>query len=1021
MTRPLPLLDDEDRSEAERLDRGFGALATARGHLPLKAMSIEGRIDGLLAQVVLRQTFVNGTDEALEATYIFPLPDRAAVLGFRMVVNGRVIDGLLEERGKARRDYEAALDEGRRASIAEEERPGVFTLRAGNLMPGEEAQIEFTMAGVLPYQDGEVTFRFPLVVAPRYIPGTPLPGDPVGDGQAIDTDAVPDASRISPPVLLPGFRDPVRLSLTIDVHSSGGAVDDLRSSLLGTTTEEIDGAFRVRLNPDARLDRDFVLRFRLGGEGIASALTVHPESVSGGTFALTVIPPAIGPRSARKPRDVMFVLDRSGSMDGWKIVAARRAMARMIDSLAEPDRFGLIAFSGSIQTPKAGPSLVPAGDRQRFAAVEFLADLGADGGTEMAPALVAAARELARNDPGRDRLLVLVTDGQIGNEDQVLRSLAPMLEGVRVFALGIDLAVNEGFLHRLAGLGGGSCEIVESEDRLDEVLDTIRRRIGPPVLSDLRLEAIGGEIEADSVVPGGRLHLVPGVPALILGRFLGRPPGSIAVAALDGRGEPWREQVPGSIRTNPAVASAWARLKVRELEDRFAIGREDRRALERTIVETSLKYGVLCRFTAFVAIDRSQTVNPGGRVLRVTQPVEAPAEASLVTRTMPRYRAPESSASFLSSPSRALGGGGSLLDFGIARFLDAFLPAPAASPRSAPPPSTPPPSVPTTNSSSLGDTIDDFDSIRPASQEPAPKISGRIDRSVPPLPRFDRLEVVGRGGIGTKYKGFDPSRGFEVEIRSYPRPADPSVESSLIRRVELLSKDNLPGLMPILEVIPGDGCLFLVSRHLPWPSLADLLEGGKRLEPARAADIVARLAEIVHSCHVRGLIHGNLKTRNVLIGEDGSVMLSGFAPFLSPEGMISGTPHYIAPEVWKGGTAQSVSNDMFALGVILFTTLTGDWPFPGSSPMEICKSIMVGEARPARQVHPAVPSDLEEVCKKALVSDPSRRYATAKELADDLRKYSPPLPVEGLLQKAGRFLSGRKPAPREGFWKEPPA
>ena len=222
---PLPLLDAiaaPSGSDSESTDdAGFGALDTPHGRLPLTAMDVIGRIDGLLSQVTLRQTFhQRATNEPLEATYIFPLPDRAAVTDFRMEVAGRVIDGILQERGQARREYDQAIRQGHRASIAEEERPGVFTLRVGNLMPGDIATVQLTMAGILPYSDGEVTFRFPLVVAPRYIPGVPLSGPSVGAGTTVDTNAVPDASRISPPVLLQGFPNPVRLSLAIELDNT---------------------------------------------------------------------------------------------------------------------------------------------------------------------------------------------------------------------------------------------------------------------------------------------------------------------------------------------------------------------------------------------------------------------------------------------------------------------------------------------------------------------------------------------------------------------------------------------------------------------------------------------------------------------------------------------------------------------------------------------------------------------------------------------------------------------------------
>lgn len=179
-------------------------------------MDVRARIEGLLAHVAVEQTFVNALDQPLEATYIFPLPDRMAVHRFRMRVGGREIEGVLRERAAARREYQEAVHEGHRAAIAEEDRPGVFSMRVGNILSGEEATVRLELVGLLPQEQGEATFRFPLVVAPRYVPGVPLPGPSVGDGTAADTDAAPDASRITPPVLLPGHPNPVRLSLAVD-------------------------------------------------------------------------------------------------------------------------------------------------------------------------------------------------------------------------------------------------------------------------------------------------------------------------------------------------------------------------------------------------------------------------------------------------------------------------------------------------------------------------------------------------------------------------------------------------------------------------------------------------------------------------------------------------------------------------------------------------------------------------------------------------------------------------------------
>jgi Ca-activated chloride channel family protein len=629
----LPTLPDTEIARIRGLkdpgkadpDAGFGALRTERGVLPLVALEVEARLEGLLSSVEVAQVFVNTHDQPLEATYIFPLPDRAAVSRFRLEVAGRVVEGDLEERGKARRQYDQAILAGHRAAIAEEERAGVFAMRVGNLPPGERAVVRLGLVGPLPYADGQVTFRFPLVVAPRYIPGAALPGPAVGAGTAADTAAVPDASRISPPVLLPGFPNPVALRLTVEVADSPPAPHSFRSSLHTVVEEEKGNARLFRLQPGERLDRDFILRYGLGGEGLQSSLAVAPdEKGEQGTFLLTLMP--AGPDARPRPRDVVFVLDRSGSMSGWKMVAARRAVARMVETLTEEDRFTVYAFDDAVETPPGFDdlALVPASDRQRFRAAEFLAGLEARGGTEMAEPLRRAMAELGRPGSAGDRLLVLITDGQVGNEDQILRQLGEREAGQRIFTLGIDRAVNAAFLRRLADLGGGASEVVESEARLDEVMDRINRLTGTPLLTDLQLRPAGLDVIADSLVPSRLPDLFAGAPVLIAGRYRGPVAGAVALQAKAGEAA-WAAEVEPRQAHRAPLARVWARGRVRELEDRYVVGRGDRAKLEHQIVETSLRFGVLSRFTAFVAVDRSEVVNPGGRQGHLTQAVEQPS------------------------------------------------------------------------------------------------------------------------------------------------------------------------------------------------------------------------------------------------------------------------------------------------------------------------------------------------------------------------------------------------------------
>jgi Ca-activated chloride channel family protein len=593
---------------------GVGTLRTDRGNLPLDVLDVRASISGLIVRTELTTEFVNAHDTALEATYVFPLPDRAAVTGMTMTAADRTVTAELHERGAAREQYDQAIAAGQRASIAEEERPDVFTMRVGNIRPGERVTVRLQLTGPLPYEDGAATFRFPLVVAPRYVPGTPVPGPYAGDGQHPDTTAVPDASRISPPVLLPGFPNPLKLSIGVDVDPAGLELGDVRSSLHTVTDDE----GTLRISPGERADRDFVLRlaFAPGGE---SAVAVPDPDGDEGTLQLLVLPPETA--TPPRPKDVVLLLDRSGSMGGWKMVAARRAAARVIDTLTSADRFAVLTFDHVVEYPDdLGSGLSEATDRHRYRAVEHLARADARGGTEILSPLTAGLALLS-DSTGRDRVLVLVTDGQVGNEDQIVREVRPLIGATRVHTVGIDRAVNAGFLGRLAALGAGRAELVESEDRLDEAMEHIHRRIGAPVVTGLSVTGDGITLLDGTRSPARLPGLYPGVPLVITSRYSGTPAGSVTLTGRTRDEREHRTTVVVRERSEPAVTSLWARGRLRDLEDAYAAGDHD---VEPEIVRTSLRFGVLCRFTAFVAVDQ-RVANEGGPAKRVTQPVELPS------------------------------------------------------------------------------------------------------------------------------------------------------------------------------------------------------------------------------------------------------------------------------------------------------------------------------------------------------------------------------------------------------------
>ncbi|NUR24276.1 MAG: VWA domain-containing protein, partial [Catenulispora sp.] len=337
------------------------------------------------------------------------------------------------------------------------------------------------------------------------------------------------------------------------------------------------------------------------------------------------------------------------SMGGWKMTAARRAAARIVDTLTARDRFAVLTFDHEVTTPPDLPAdtLSPAVDRHRFRAVQHLAAVEARGGTEMARPLRRAADLLLGAGPGRDRVLVLVTDGQVGDEDALLADLSGSLAELRVHTVGIDTAVNAGFLRRLASGGGGHCELVESEDRLDEAMDAVHRRIGTPLVTGLRLSGGDGFVlDQDSITPTRLPDLFAGAPLVVAGRYRGgeAPSAAITVAGTTADGSPWSRPVTAVQADDADLAPFWARGRIRDLEDRYVSAPHGQAELEKAIVDTSVRFNVLSRFTAFVAVD-TVVVNEGGTLKRVTQPVDLPAgwemeiEAALPVG-MPMFGAP---------------------------------------------------------------------------------------------------------------------------------------------------------------------------------------------------------------------------------------------------------------------------------------------------------------------------------------------------------------------------------------------
>jgi Ca-activated chloride channel homolog len=652
---PTACISDDDLKDLLESSKP-ARLEAPSGPLPLVEVSAETSIDGLIATTRYTQRFINPTTEHLEVSYIFPLPSRAGVTDFVATLGGRRIEGLLKERGAARADYEQAIAQSQRAALVEAERPDVFTAKIGNIAPKEEAVIELVVTGPLVVEDGEATFRFPLVTAPRFITGAPLGDDPAGTGLTPDTDAVPDASRLNPPLLSEDQPRP-KLNFSVELSYPGLKAATLRTSHPMSVEEKApEGTSKgvrsvvLTLAEGEKLDADLLVRFNLPKE-----LTIHAiisddqaskkdkKSPTGtkekiGTWAITVVAPK---HPTAIPRDVVFVMDRSGSMGGWKMVAARRAAARLVDSLLPEDRFALVAFddrmdvfvpSAESRTPKDAPrisgaiELIAATDRNRFAATSWLAGCDARGGTEMRQPLVAAVELLGTTTADREPVVVLVTDGQIGAEAHLLASLELRLARTRFCVVGIDRVPNTSLLERLGRQSNGYTTFVESEDRLDEALQNLHRRIGRPDLLSVKVTAEGAELLDNEISPDRTVDVFSGVPCVVTGRYKRTgaklPVLTITAEKADGSGT-FTETVVAVKTPAKGITDTWARTRIADLEDGYDARRADLASLRAKIIEISIATHVLSRFTAFVAVDHETQEIASSH--EMTQPVESPS------------------------------------------------------------------------------------------------------------------------------------------------------------------------------------------------------------------------------------------------------------------------------------------------------------------------------------------------------------------------------------------------------------
>jgi len=592
-------------SEAE----GGGLLIkTGQPGLYVRAPELEAAVNitvrGVVARTRVRQRFSNPSGEWVEAVYVFPLPEGCAVDTLRMKIGERIIEGQIKERGEARRIYVKARKAGKRAALLEQQRPNIFTTSVANIAPRDAVEVSIEYQQVLLPEDGRFELRFPTVVGPRYLPGVETKRSPEGTGWGAPTTDVPDGDRITPPVVPPGGPVVNPLSLRVELDA-GAPLGELISAYHTVQIAHGEGnSYRITLDAGTvPADRDFVLRWVPRG-GTKPTVAAFSEELNGETYVLLMaMPPQAGDQVVRLPREAIFIIDTSGSMNGTSIGQARNALLFALDRLQPTDTFNIVAFNSTSWT--LFPEVRPASVSTLGEARRWVRGLRAQGGTEMMGALRLA---LGDQDDVEDRVrqVVFLTDGGVGNEQQLFSYIRENLGPSRLFTVGIGSAPNSHFMERAARFGRGTFTYIGSTTEVEERMRALFSRLESPVLTGLRVDWGGEEAE---MWPRRIPDLYLGQPLVLTAR-LGSPPASVGIRGRTG-GETWHLELPvAAPEHGTGLNRLWARRKIASLMDGLAAG-VPREEVRSRVVEVALAHHLVSRFTSLVAVDVTP-VRPGG-------------------------------------------------------------------------------------------------------------------------------------------------------------------------------------------------------------------------------------------------------------------------------------------------------------------------------------------------------------------------------------------------------------------------
>ena len=582
--------------------------------LPLKHTDVKGQISGYIATVDVTQQFHNPYDQKIEAVYVFPLPQNAAINEFIMTIGERRIRGIIRERKEAEEIYRQAKSQGYVASLLTQERPNIFTQKVANIEPNKKIDVNIKYFNTLAYVDGWYEFVFPMVVGPRFNP----PGYTDGVGAVARGKNGISGQKTEVQYLKPGERSGHDIAVTVEVDA-GVVIEEVAcTNHVITKTFATPEKLTVKLSSlDSIPNKDFVLRYKVAGKIVKSALVTHHDK-RGGFFTLMLYPPESLSYLKRAPMEMIFVLDCSGSMRGKPIAKAKQAITRALRKLQPNDTFQIIRFSNNAS--QLGPHPIPATPANIRKGLNYVESLHGSGGTMMIEG-IKAALDFA-HDPHRFRLVSFMTDGYIGNEVEILAAVHQRLGASRIFSFGVGSSVNRYLLDRMAKLGKGAVAYIGLDESAGGVVDLFYERISHPALTDVTID--WGNMQVTDMYPYHIRDLFVGRPVILTGRFKGQRSTTIRVTGKVG--DLTQEIAIGvnlddSAVTHPGIACVWARKKIETLANQATY--DNNPDLPEEIKQVALEYGLMSAYTAFIAVDSSRQTT-GDHGITVVVPVPVP-------------------------------------------------------------------------------------------------------------------------------------------------------------------------------------------------------------------------------------------------------------------------------------------------------------------------------------------------------------------------------------------------------------